>query len=153
MTDAGTQTSSFRPMPLIFAIALVFSALAVALGARLSGVGTTHLDYTTVVASRNLVFEDGSNGVISVRDGDTGQQIGEVMPGNDGFVRAVMRILARDRLIAGGERMTPFTLTRWDNGRLTIADPATGKKTELVGFGASNEEAFAKFLSKGSGQR
>lgn len=146
MSDVTTQTSPLAASPLIFAITLVFSALAVALGARLSGVGTTHLDYTHPTVTRDLNFEDTENGAVLVKDATTGEQVGEIVPGNDGFVRAVMRTLARDRLIAGGTKSMPFTLTRWDNGRLTIADPATGRKTELVGFGASNEEAFAKFL-------
>jgi putative photosynthetic complex assembly protein len=153
VTDAATETSGFPAIPLTFAIALVCSALAVALGARLSDVGTTHLNYTQPAATRDLVFEDATGGAIFIKDAKTGQQIGEIVPGNDGFVRAVMRILARERLIAGGEKTTPFTLTRWDNGRLTIADPITRKKTELVGFGATNEQAFAKFLPQRSEQQ
>jgi putative photosynthetic complex assembly protein len=150
VSDVTTQTSPLPATPLIFAITLVFSVLAVALGARLSGVGTTHLDYTHPTATRDLRFEDAANGAVLVKDAATGEQIGEIVPGNDGFVRAVMRTLARERLLAGGTKTMPFTLTRWDNGRLTIADPTTGQKMELVGFGASNEEAFAKFLPLGS---
>jgi putative photosynthetic complex assembly protein len=148
-----TNNSSLTPVPLVLAIALVCSALAVAFGARLSDVGTTHLDYTRPSATRDLLFEDRSDGSISVKDADTREQIGEIVPGNDGFVRTVMRIIARERLIAGGAKSEPFTLIRWDNGRLTISDPATGRKTELVGFGASNEEAFAKFLPQRRDQR
>ncbi|MBS0252234.1 MAG: hypothetical protein JSR78_14350 [Proteobacteria bacterium] len=150
MSNATTQTSPLPASPLIFAIALVFSVLVVALGARISGVGTTHLDYTHPAATRDLKFEDAAGGAVLVKDAASGQQIGEIVPGNDGFVRAVMRTLARERLAAGGAKTTPFTLTRWENGRLTIADPTTGQKIELVGFGASNEEAFAKFLPLGS---
>jgi putative photosynthetic complex assembly protein len=150
VSDAATHTSPVPAIPLVFAIALICSALAVAIGARLSDVGTTHLDYTRPTATRDLLFEDASNGAVLVKDANSGQQIGEIVPGNDGFVRAVMRNLARERLIAGGTKTMPFTLTRWDNGRLTIADPATGQKMELVGFGASNEKAFAKFLPQGS---
>ncbi|CAA2141225.1 photosynthetic complex assembly protein PuhC [Hyphomicrobium sp. ghe19] len=146
MTDATARSFVFPPAPLIYAAALVLSALAVASGARVSGVGTTHLDYTNPLVSRDLLFDDASGGSILIKDAHSGELIDTIVPGNDGFVRAVMRVIARERLIAGGAKTTPFTLTRWDNGRLTISDPANGKKTELVGFGASNEQAFAKLL-------
>jgi putative photosynthetic complex assembly protein len=146
VTNAATNSTFFGPLPLAFAIAIVCGALAISVGARLSGVGTTHLDYTRPEITRDLLFKDRPDGSIIIEDATSQRQIGEVVPGNDGFVRAVMRILAHDRLVAGGDKNTPFTLTRWDNGRLTISDPQTGKKTELVGFGASNEAAFAKLL-------
>jgi putative photosynthetic complex assembly protein len=144
-----TQTSPLPATPLIFAVALICAALAVAWGARISGVGTTQLDYTRPAAARDLLFEDAATGSVVVKDATSRQQIGEIVPGKDGFVRAVMRNLARDRLISGGAKTTPFTLTRWDNGRLTISDPTTGQRLELVGFGFSNEQAFAKFLPQG----
>jgi putative photosynthetic complex assembly protein len=150
VTDATTNPSPRMPMPLVLAIALVCGTLAVAAGARLSNVGTNRLDYSRPATTRDLLFEDVSDGSIAIRDANTREQIGEIVPGNDGFVRAVMRLLARERLLVGGNKATPFTLTRWENGRLTIGDPATGKKTELVGFGATNEKAFAKFLPQRS---
>ena len=116
MSDTVTQTSPLPATPLIFAIALICSALAVAWGARISGVGTTHLDYTRAAATRDLLFEDAASGSVLVRDATSQQQIGQIVPGSDGFVRAVMRNLARERLISGGTKTMPFTLTRWENG-------------------------------------
>jgi putative photosynthetic complex assembly protein len=150
MTEILPRSAGFPTTPLIFAAALIGSALAVASGARISGVGTTHLTYNRTVESRDLQFQDVPNGAILIKDAGSGKVIGEIMPGNDGFVRMVMRLLARERIGAGIGQTVPFTLARWDNGRLTIADPATGHRMELVGFGASNVEAFAKLLTDGS---
>lgn len=150
MTDYLPRSTGFPTTPLIFAAALIGSALAVASGARISGVGTTHLTYERAADSRDLRFEDVSGGSILIKDASDGRVIDEIVPGNDGFVRMVMRLLARERISAGIGQAMPFTLTRWDNGRLTIADPATGHQMELIGFGATNVEAFAKLLGNGS---
>ena len=73
-----------------------------------------------------------------------------MVPGTNGFVRIVMRGFARDRLNLGIGSEPPFELTRWQDGRLTITDPSTGHRTELVGFGTTNVDAFAKLLLAGS---
>ena len=39
------------------------------------------------IAARNILFSDRSDGGISVRDASTGQMIGEIAPGEGGFVR------------------------------------------------------------------
>lgn len=150
MPDIFPRSVNFPTVPLTFAVALVGSALALAAGARVSDVGTTHLTYYRPVATRALRFEDQPNGAILVKDAASGQLLDEIVPGNDGFVRMVMRNLAHDRLGAGLGPATPFKLTRWDNGRLTIADPETSRKIELVGFGATNLQAFTKLLPDGS---
>jgi putative photosynthetic complex assembly protein len=150
--DILPQSVNFPTVPLTFAVALVGGALALAAGARVSDVGTTHLTYDRPVASRALRFEDQSNGAILVKDAGSGQLLDEIVPGNDGFVRMVMRNMAHDRLAAGIGPTTPFELTRWDNGRVTISDPETKRKVELVGFGTTNLQAFAKYLPAGSAQ-
>jgi putative photosynthetic complex assembly protein len=85
-----------------------------------------------------------------VLDAKDGGLVELMTPGTNGFVRIVMRRLARDRMNLGIGAQTPFELTRWEDGRLTISDPETGHRTELVGFGTTNVEAFAKLLLAGS---
>jgi putative photosynthetic complex assembly protein len=131
------------------ATVLIFGALAIAAGARVSDVGTTRLTYATPLESRDLRFEDRTDGSVAVIDAKSGEVVDLMVPGTNGFVRIVMRGLARERRNAGFDSTLPFTLTRWDDGRLTIADPTTGRRNELVGFGSTNVQVFAKLLLAG----
>ncbi len=153
MTQDTDKKFELPPAPLMVAFGLCFAALITAATASRFDFGTTHVDHTGIQQSRDLVFDDAKSGAVQIRDADSGILIDELVPGKDGFVRMVMRILARDRMMAGGSKSTPFTLARWEDGRLTISDPSTGRRVDLVGFGASNENALAKLLVQRSSQR
>ncbi len=99
-----------------------------------------------VVAARDLRFEDQADGSIAVLDAASGLRAGTVAPGEGGFVRGVMRGLARTRRRRDVEGQVPFHLAASSNGRLVIGDPATGAMVELEGFGMTNAASFAQFL-------
>lgn len=148
-----TEHVELRPFPrapLLGAAALILGAIAVSAGARVSDLGTSRLAYATPIESRDLRFEDRADGSVAVIDAKSGALIELMTPGTGGFVRIVMRGLARERRNAGMDETLPFTLTRWDDGRLTIADPTTGRRNELMGFGSTNVHAFASLLLAGS---
>ena len=63
-----------------------------------------------------------------------------------GFVRGVMRGLARDRRARGIDNRPPFTLTLWRDGELSLTDTATGRTIELSAFGPTNRATFAALL-------
>jgi putative photosynthetic complex assembly protein len=67
------------------------------------------------------------------------------VPGN-GFVRGVMRGMARDRRAHGVGMEPPFALTLWRNGTLSLTDKSTGRAIELGSFGPDNRAAFAALL-------
>ena len=100
---------------------------------------------------RRLTFSDRADGAVVVTDVDTGRTLGVLIGENDGggFVRGVMRGMARERKMHGIGAAAPFELTRWSNGSLTLRDPATGRAIELGSFGATNSAAFARFLATG----
>lgn len=100
----------------------------------------------TIVAARDLRFEDQADGGIAVLDAATGARAGTVAPGEGGFVRGVMRGFARTRVRRGVDARLPFRLTASSGGRLVMADPATGAVAELEGFGMTNAASFARFL-------
>lgn len=95
---------------------------------------------------RSLRFADRADGAVVVSDAVTGDVVSIVPFGEGGFVRATLRRLARARAIAGVGAEPPFTLTRWDNGALSLSDPATGATAEIYGFGADHVRAFAVML-------
>ena len=48
---------------------------------------------------------------------------------------------------------TPFRLSAWSDGRLTLDDPATARHIELQAFGSTNTEVFAQLLTAHGGTR
>lgn len=99
------------------------------------------------VKSRDLVFMDTAAGDVAVRDVATGKVDTAVAAGSKtGFIRGVMRGLARDRHIRSLDGTKPFRLTRWSNGDLTLTDTATGRVIELGAFGETNRAAFEALL-------
>jgi putative photosynthetic complex assembly protein len=104
------------------------------------------------VVVRQLSFADRGDGAVVVRDVTTGETVRVLVdgvPGN-GFVRGVMRGMARERHIHGVGMAPPFTLTLWKNGTLSLDDKSTGRSIELGSFGPDNRAAFAAMLPGGA---
>ena len=99
----------------------------------------------TAVATRSLRFEDRADGAVMVFDGRAAAPF-QVLTGQNGFLRGTLRGMARIRHSEGLDDTTPFRLTAWQDGRVTLDDPATGRHVELEAFGPTNAEAFARFL-------
>ncbi len=140
------RTQQFPRGALYGAAALVGLALAATAFARLSGIGTTHAPVAVAVESRDLRFEDRSDGAVAVYDVASGREVEAISPGTNGFLRGVLRGLARDRKLQHIGTEPPFRLTRWDDGRLSIEDMGTHQRIELASFGPTNAAAFARLL-------
>jgi putative photosynthetic complex assembly protein len=136
-------------------LALAGTAVALSIGVAAVGRLTGAADSTptaAMVASRELLFRDQPNGGVAVYDvRDTSAPIETVAPATNGFLRATMRGLARQRIRQDSDREVPFRLTAWADGRLTLEDPTTGRKVEMEAFGISNEQVFAHLLTSRAG--
>jgi putative photosynthetic complex assembly protein len=106
-----------------------------------------------VVSSRALVFRDQPDGGVLVVDGQDGSTVTRIAPGEDGFVRGMLRALGRERRLGGADREVPFSLTAWSTGRLTLEDPTSGTALDLAAYGPTNAEAFMRFLDIKENQR
>lgn len=105
---------------------------------------TTHVE---AVATRNLRFVDRRDGAVVIEDADKGDTASVIEPGQQtGFIRGVMRGLARDRRMRGIGGQPPFRLELWGDGELSLTDSATGRSVELTAFGSSNRSAFVALL-------
>jgi putative photosynthetic complex assembly protein len=103
---------------------------------------------TRVVQSRDLLFLDVEGDVV-VKD-LAGANVAVIKPDSEqGFVRGVMRGLARERRLREASVETPFRLQLWSDHGLTLTDLATGRQIELGGFGDTNRQAFAVMLPQG----
>ena len=150
---SAVDTEPFPKSALIAAAALIgFTMVATAAGrmVRLSappavadqaGPAATH--------ALQLRFTDEADGSVTVIDSDSNRQVASLAPGTNGFIRGVMRGLARERrgLRIGAE--PPFRLAAWPDGRLTLDDTATGRRIDLNAFGTSNRQAFLGLLDAG----
>lgn len=101
------------------------------------------------VQSRRLRFFDRADGAVVIHDVTLGKTASVIEPGQEtGFIRGVMRGLARERRMHGIGDGPPFTLTLWQDGQLSLTDSATGRSIEMTAFGSSNRAAFAALLPK-----
>jgi putative photosynthetic complex assembly protein len=129
------------------AAALILFALAAVTTVRLTGVGGAHMTLPAAVESRDLRFEDGEKGAVLVFDANDRQLVDTLAPGSNGFIRVVMRGLARERRLGDIGAEPPFRLTRYAGGQITLTDTSTGKQIDLGAFGSTNTEAFARLMN------
>lgn len=142
---SGSHRDSFPKGPLLGAAALVALALVSVSLVRLGG-GLPEPPRAEPLVQRDFQFQDRADGGISVVDADSGRLVEVVEPATNGFLRATLRGLARERKRRGVARAEPFRLTARVDGRLTLEDPATGRRVDLEAFGPANAGAFARLL-------
>ena len=101
--------------------------------------------------TRRLTFADRSDGAVVITDADSGAQVAliESETKSGGFIRGVLRGLARERRMRGIGSGPAFALVLWEDGSLSLTDEATGRIIELGAFGPDNRDAFAAVLPAG----
>jgi putative photosynthetic complex assembly protein len=109
-----------------------------------SGKLTREADAKAVI-TKQLRFEDRSDGSIAVISAPDGRVV-KVIEGEAGFVRGILRAMARERRIKEVNQTIPFELIARADGRLTLLDPATGNRIDLESFGKDNVIEFAVLL-------
>lgn len=150
-TDIGPARAP-PPRPIIPRGVIIGAGLLMLFTIVIAGVshhaGTYHVTVppTTAVASRDLFFADQHDGGVLVTDAKSGKRVALIEPKTGGFVRGIMRGLVREHRLKEQATGSAFRLTHWADGRLSIADPATGESFDLEAFGSTNELAFAKLL-------
>lgn len=139
-----------RVNPLFPRAALVTAALLVGLALllvstlRLRGFDPAQAP-GAVVSERRLAFADTPDGAVQVTDAVSGEPVAR-MAGEQGFLRGVLRGLARDRRAQGVPAERPYVLTLHADARLLITDPATGQRIDLASFGPDNAAVFLHWL-------
>lgn len=101
-----------------------------------------------LVAQRDLHFLDRADGAVVVTD-LSGKPVATILPASEqGFVRGVLRGLARERRLKDVGPDAPFRLELWSDNGLTLTDLGTGRQIELGAFGPTNRAAFAVMLPR-----
>lgn len=145
MNTKSTGTS-FPRGALLGAAALVMIAVVAATTGRLAGLGAAQAPGGAAIESHDLRFADRADGAVVVSETGSGRIVEIIPPGTNGFLRSVMRGLARDRKRQDIGQEAAFRLARWADGRLLLEDAATGRRIDLGAFGPTNAEAFAHVL-------
>lgn len=142
-----------KPFPkgaLIGAAALIGVSLALTAGARIAGYDPSVVPAESArVDSRMLAFEDSADGAVIVREPGSRDIVAVLEPGTNGFVRAVLRGFARERRARNVGASPPFELILWEDGRLSLHDPETGRQAQMNAFGPTNRGAFRQLLGAG----
>ena len=144
----------FPLAPLIGAGVLITGVIALAAGPKLgylppivTATSERIAKHVAVVETRSLRFTDRADGALVIDDTQRGTTAAILPHGvNNGFIRGVLRGMARDRLLRGVGRAAPFTLTLFADDALTLFDPSTGRNIELGSFGPTNRQSFAELL-------
>lgn len=160
MSHAHSHENTVPPPALAMAFALVGVSLLMTAAVQLGwadreavpAVVRAQADVAKL-ETRNLTFADMADGSVQVTDADSSEVVASFAGEADGggFIRGVLRGLARDRRMRGIDSAPPFALTMWEDGSLSLVDAATGRSIELGSFGPDNRAAFARLL-RGSKQ-
>ena len=143
-----TTPMYFRPFPrfaLVGAGILIALTIIIAATARIVGIDT-YEPTAAVVVSCDMRFQDRPDGGVGVFNAADNSPLTVLAPGTNGFVRATLRGLARERRLDDSARSAPFRLTEYADGRLTLQDLGTGRRIDLEAFGQTNLQAFARLL-------
>lgn len=137
------------PRWLVRSIAVMLLAVLVGVGAmRLAGFDPAVVPPAALV-ERTLVFADTEGGAVRVTDATSGEVLA-TLEGEQGFLRGVLRGLARDRRAHSVGTLPPYVLSLHADGRLLISDPQTGQRIDLASFGRDNAAVFARWLPAGA---
>lgn len=160
MSPAHSHEDTVPTPALVSAAALVVFALALTATVRLGWLDRAAVPAVeraeaeiAAVAQRSLHFADMPDGSVEISDAASGVRVATIAAGGEqgGFIRGVLRGLARGRRMNGIGHEPAFTLTRWQDGSLSLRDDATGQTIELGAFGADNRAAFAALLASEAG--
>lgn len=147
---SNIDTEPFPRFALIAAAVLIAGSITAAAAGRyvrLNNPEPSVYANATPVAARDLTFFDMADGSVEVRDAQDARVLFVAAPGTNGFIRGVMRGMARDRRARGIGQEPGFRLAQWADGRLSLEDLATGRQIELSAFGGTNRAAFAQLLA------
>lgn len=132
--------------PLIGAFLLVVLVFGVAIQARVAGRTASEEPLAAVAVQRNVRFDVRPDGMISVYDVGEDREIVRLSPEKNGFIFGMLRGIKQKRDVAHTDPGTPFRITRWQDGRMTLDDPSTGMHVAVSSFGPTQVESFKQLF-------
>lgn len=148
----GKDQSNAPPFPVgalyaaasVIAFSLIITSLAVFMGYRMTW--TPPAQPASVLA---IHFEiDKNDGDIVITDALTKRQLAQMPSQTNRFVKSLAGGLDFQRTRDGHATSAPYEVVRWDDGRLSLRDPITGKQIELAAFGRNQVLIFAEIMER-----
>lgn len=143
-----TRIPELIPRPVLRAmVGLCMATLALVTWAVLTDRPMSAIpDPSSITSERAMILvSNGTSGAVTVL-APSGTVIARLDSEEGGFVAGVARVIERERVMRDAGNAAPVLVRRTANGRLSIHDPVTGWRADLMGFGADNARAFAKLL-------
>ncbi len=136
--------------PALLAGAAAIAVLSLVIATQLIGTQTVDLSLKrTAVLTRPLIFRDAPGGAMAVYDQGAAEPFTVLPREGNTFMASALRLMGQSRELrskAGPE--TPFILTLWSDGKMSLSDPATGDTLELAAYGPTNAKTFAQLLPR-----
>lgn len=165
MSQAGLQADTRRlerahlkdpsvPRPVLIAFGILLAAtFALVAAIRLAKDPNAPDAYASIAtepvrAEVSLVFRDREDGAVVGLDPVSGETLAIVEPETGGFVRGVLRGLARERRQYAVAPDVPFRLVLQADGDFYLQDQSTRSAIDLRAFGPTNMNAFASMLPR-----
>jgi putative photosynthetic complex assembly protein len=147
--EPGTPADSTIKVPrgpLIGAALLVVLVFAVAIEARTTGHSASLEPVTGVALQREVRFDPQGDGTLSVFDVGQNREIVRLHSDKNGFIFGMLRGIRQKRDVAQTDPKTPFRITRWQDGRMTLDDPSTGMHVAVSSFGPTQIASFEQLF-------
>ena len=147
MRDVYADPNHPLPRPIIYSgLALMAMTVLLAALGHATGVGITVTPPPVAVVSRDLLFHEADDGLLTVKDATTGAEVGHLDAGEGGFVRATMRALVRNRGVHSVAGDGVWRVARDAGGDVWLQDLETKQNVDLGAFGPNQVQAFATYL-------
>lgn len=134
------------------AMLLAFATASVMFGQE-TGIGVVREEASRPLAIRDITITRAPGDRVVVTDVATGVVIATYPPDEGGFVRGSLRAFDRMRDVAAAPKDAAYRLIRWESGRVSLSDTATGQRIYLDAFGRDNAAAFAALLGLQGGAK
>jgi putative photosynthetic complex assembly protein len=126
---------------------LLLAVVGLVAAARLSGTKPVNIPASVAVEVRPIHFQDKPDGSIGIYDSGATVPFEVIQPQTNGFLRGILRGMARARKLNHAGQEPPFELARFADGRLSLRDPVDGREIALEPFGPSNTAVFKRLLT------
>jgi putative photosynthetic complex assembly protein len=135
-----------RVMLKIILTVACFGLVLASLG-KFTGIGAAKVVNGAVVASYPVTMMVEADNAVALRSVETGKIIVSFDKGRGGFLRSSIRAFGLKRNQMKIAPATPFVVTRWESGRITLNDPSTSHQVPVDSFGPTVTKMFAPLVA------